>query len=288
MLIRYSYKVLLGGLEVFISPMLLQKLEEPFDDDSYITELKLDGIRIIWTKFNDKVKIYTRHNNEVTSKFPELINIPLPNGTAIDGELIVSDFQGKPDFEAVMERFMSKNSQHNVSLSVFDVIYLNQEKVTNLPLLGRKEILENLIKEDTPLLNKVQWVEGNGKKYFELVKTLDLEGIVQKRKNSTYQINKRSKDWLKVINYKYEDVFIAGLRKDKFGLLLNFEDGTYAGVMEFMTTINRKEFYRKYKDLISDENEKFIYLKPKLKANIKYRNLTKKGLLRIPSFVKWL
>lgn len=273
---------------MFISPMLLQKLEEPFDDDSYITELKLDGIRIIWTKFNDKVKIYTRHNNEVTSKFPELINIPLPNGTAIDGELIVSDFQGKPDFEAVMERFMSKNSQHNVSLSVFDVIYFNQEKVTNLPLLGRKEILENLIKKDTPLLNKVQWVEGNGKKYFELVKTLDLEGIVQKRKNSTYQINKRSKDWLKVINYKYEDVFIAGLRKDKFGLLLNFEDGTYAGVMEFMTTINRKEFYRKYKDLISDENEKFIYLKPKLKANIKYRNLTKKGLLRIPSFVKWL
>ena len=166
-------------------------------------------------------------------------------------------------------------------------MYFNGDKVTGLPLLDRKEILGDLITEDTPLINKVQWVEGNGTQYFDLVKQLDLEGTVQKRANSTYQINKRSNDWLKVINYKHDIVYIAGLRKDKFGLLLNFEDGKYAGVMEFMTAKNRKEFYDQYKDFIMEENDKFVYLHPQLKAKVKYRNLTKRGLLRIPSFVEW-
>jgi DNA ligase-1 len=58
--------------------------------------------------------------------------------------------------------------------------------------------------------------------------------------------------------------------------------------LEFVPTSNRKEFYRQYKDFIVKENDKFIYLNPKLKCRVKYRNLTKKGLLRIPSFVQWV
>lgn len=92
----------------------------------------------------------------------------------------------------------------------------------------------------------------------------------------------------KVINYQYQDVYISGLRKEEFGLLLNFEDGNYAGLMEFVPASNRKEFYKQYRDFIIEENDKFVYLDPKLKVKVKYRNLTKKGLLRIPSFVDWV
>jgi DNA ligase-1 len=266
--------------------MLLHKKECPFDDDSFLTELKLDGFRTIWTKFDNKVRIYTRHN-EITSKFPELVDLPLPNGIMLDGEIIVTDNKGRPDFESAMERFMSKKSGHEISYNVFDIIYFNGEKITGLPLLDRKEILEKVVTEDTPLLNKVKWIEGNAEQYFELIKQYDLEGIVQKLADSTYQINKRSHDWLKVINYKYENVYISGLRKDEFGVLLNFQNGKYAGLMEFMAPQGRKELYKKYKDFIVEENNKFVYLNPKLKARVKYRNLTKKGLLRIPSFVEW-
>lgn len=52
--------------------------------------------------------------------------------------------------------------------------------------------------------------------------------ILFKKSNSKYQIYKRSHDWLKVINYKFKHV---GLRKGKFGLLLSFEDGSYAGLI---------------------------------------------------------
>lgn len=47
---------------MFLAPMLLQKIDYPFDDDSYITELKLDGIRLILSKFHNKVRLFTRHN----------------------------------------------------------------------------------------------------------------------------------------------------------------------------------------------------------------------------------
>ena len=182
---------------------------------------------------------------------------------------------------------MSRKSEHQISFSVFDVIYHKGERVTDLPLLERKEILNDLISEDTPLFNKVQWIDGNALQYFEAIKQHELEGIVQKKADSKYQINKRSHDWLKVINYQYEDVYISGLRKDEFGLLLNFDNGRYAGLLEFMSQVNLKEFYKQYRDYIVEENDKFIYLDPKLKAKVKYRNLTKKGLLRIPSFVEW-
>jgi DNA ligase-1 len=220
--------------------------------------------------------------------FPELIDLNVPSGTVLDGEIIVSDNEGKPDFEAVMERFKSKKSQHKITFCVFDILYFNNEKITSKPLLDRKEILSKAIPEDNSLLTKTNWMLGNGESYFELVKQLDLEGTVLKRANSKYQTGKRSMDWLKVINYKYANVYVSGLRKDEFGLLLNFEDGSYAGLLEFMPLANRKELYKVHNILIVKENDKFKYLEPKLKMNVKYRNLTSQGLLRIPSFVEWV
>ncbi|MFO1442904.1 ATP-dependent DNA ligase [Bacillus sp. Bva_UNVM-123] len=273
---------------MFISPMLLHKSNVPFDNNDWISELKLDGFRCLWTKFNNKVKIYTRHNNEITSMFPELINLEVSDGTVLDGEIIVSNNEGKPDFEAVIERLKSKKSQHKITFCVFDILYSENKRVTYMPLLDRKEILSQAIPVDSSLLTKTKWTLGKGESYFDLVKQLDLEGIVLKRASSIYQIDKRSKNWLKVINYKYANVYVCGLRKDEFGLLLNFEDGSYAGLLEFMPPSNRKEFYKVHSNLIIKENDKFKYLNPKLKMSVKYRNLTSQGLLRIPSFVEWV
>ncbi|WP_156422717.1 hypothetical protein [Bacillus sp. FJAT-29937] len=43
-----------------------------------------------------------------------------------------------------------------------------------------------------------------------------------------------------------------------------------------------------YKEYIIEETDQWIYLKQAIKLDVKYRNLTKKGLLRIPSFNKWV
>lgn len=59
--------------------MLLHKSNEPFDDPDYISELKLDGIRLIVSKMDDQMKLYTRHHNDVTALFPELHSIDIPD-----------------------------------------------------------------------------------------------------------------------------------------------------------------------------------------------------------------
>jgi DNA ligase 1 len=274
---------------MFISPMLLHKTDEPFDHDDYITELKMDGFRLTYSYIEDK-KLYTRHNTDITNRFPELLNLNIPTGTVLDGEVIITDSSGKPDFEAVMSRFSMFNSdkvkylaKHEpVSLVVFDVLYHKGEKVIHLPLYKRKEILDEIISVNTPILSKVMSIESNGTTLFELIKEQNLEGIVLKKKDSTYEIGKRSHSWLKVINYQYANVFVNGYRKDKFGWLLSYGDGNYAGIMEL--GVPKEERNKVYRMAKNGENDKFVFIEP-ISCNVKYRNITKTGLLRLPSLV---
>jgi DNA ligase 1 len=57
---------------MFLSPMLLQRSAEPLDQDGYISELKLDGIRMIYSNM-EQLRLYTRHNNNVSQKVPRTL-----------------------------------------------------------------------------------------------------------------------------------------------------------------------------------------------------------------------
>ncbi|WP_141431918.1 RNA ligase family protein [Bacillus sp. 03113] len=272
---------------MFISPMLLHKLDAPFEDSKYLTELKLDGIRLIYSADNaGKVRLYSRHKNEITAKFPELTALDIPPGTVLDGELIATDNEGKPDFEAAMSRFMSSRDTTPISFVAFDVIHHEGKRVTSRPLLERKELLAELIPTDSALLAKTQFVEGHGAAYFDAVKDQSLEGIVLKRKDSRYEVGKRSNSWLKVINYQYADVFVTGYRKKEFGWLLSDADGRYLGVMELGVPASEKS--RVYRIPIAKSTDDYSYLVSPIKCRVKFRNYTKAGLLRLPSFVSWL
>jgi DNA ligase 1 len=275
---------------MFVSPMLLERIEEPFNSDDYIAELKLDGIRLLLSKFNNKIRLFTRHNNEVTALFTELYeNLDfLPDGTILDGELIVPEDNGSPNFEYVMERFRSKKSRHFIQFCVFDIIYYKGKKVVDLPLMKRKELLMN-IEFDQKRIVPVQWIEGNGLPYFNAVLERDLEGIVLKKKDSKYEINRRSNNWLKVINYKYQDVLITGmLKKEQSFILSTLDNGRHIGVMEFIPSIERKKIYTQLKNIETDETDNIVRFNKGIPCNVKFRNWTRNGKLRIPSFHKWI
>ena len=195
---------------MFISPMLLHKIDIPFDDDNWLSELKLDGIRFLYSTMSG-VNFYTRHENEVTERFPELITSQIPKGTILDGEIIISSEDGKPNFKGLMSRFLSSSSRRTPTLSrtkpvtfcAFDVVYYKGKKISHLPLSERKEILNDILPENLPLITKVPSIKGNGTVLLDLVMQQNLEGIILKRKDSKYEIGKRSHNWLKVINSKY-------------------------------------------------------------------------------------
>jgi DNA ligase 1 len=90
------------------------------------------------------------------------------------------------------------------------------------------------------------------------------------------------RSWLKVINYQYEDLGITGL--GEFGFLLSSLDGKQAELMEFMPLAEQKKLKRQIQ--ATKDNDKFTFIEP-FPCQVKYRKLTKAGLLRLPSFVKW-
>jgi len=281
---------------MFVEPMLLGKREEPFDDDRYIFQPKIDGHRLILSRTAGQVRLYTRHNNDVTLQYPELHNVPVDGDVdvVLDGEVARMDETGWIDFEAVMERFrLTKQERISeaartmpVHYYVFDVLHYNGEDVRGWPLTDRLALLSD-ITSSNPHYSNVLTVPGAGIALFNTVKERRLEGIVAKRKSSVY-VGRRSENWLKIINYEYADVHIAGYRKGDFGWLAHI-DGRPAGVIELaVPAAHKKAFYNVARTLVTGEDRNFVYVQPRIKARVRFRNYYKSGMLRTPEFVEFV
>lgn len=263
---------------MFIRPMLLEEIAKPFENDSWITELKFDGIRLLYSQFSG-TKLFSRSTRDWTASFPEIIIPDLPDGTLLDGEVIVPNTEGKPDFERLLRRMHSNKSDIEVMYCVFDILYYKWQNIMTYPLIERKAILNRLIKKNRENIFVVPFIFGNAIKYFDSVKTADLEGIVQKKKDSIYVPGRRVKSWLKIINYKYEIVQIVAIRKNKYGLLVAYLNNIHAGTIEFLSNCHKRELQQKIN--VKKETEGFLWIEPVL-CRVKYRNKTSTGKLRLP------
>lgn len=279
-----------------MAPMLLGKREDPFDDDLYVFQPKIDGHRLILARTTGQVRLYTRHNTDVTRQYPELHNVPVIDGVDIvlDGEVARMDETGWIDFELVMKRFGLKSDRKinaavrtmPVHYYVFDVLHYNGADVRGWPLTDRLSLLSSILTPN-PFYSEMLTVMGEGKALFDSIKDRHLEGIVAKRKDSVY-VGRRSNDWLKIINYQYADVHIAGWRKEEFGWLAQI-DGRPAGVIELAVPPEHKRaFYGVASTIVTGEDRNFVYVQPRIKARVRFRNYYKSGMLRSPEFVNFV
>jgi len=281
---------------MFFSPMLLQKTESPVSDDTYVCELKLDGIRLVLSNTTNGIRCWTRHGTPCVDRFPELGGLKLPPHVVLDGELVATDERGHPDFEAVMRRFQTTDRRKiapllkslPVQYCVFDILMFDGRDITKLPLSTRKRILHEVIQEQ-PYLTLVRSFPGSQAQIlFNLIKEQGLEGIVLKKKESPYQVGKRSPDWLKVINYQYHHVRLIGLKKGEFGWLVGVEENGRvrpAGMIEFPPPEDARRAVKSVLDHAkAGEDRNYIYLRPDIKIIIKSRGWTKHGMLRTPVF----
>jgi len=192
------------------------------------------------------------------------------------------------------------------TLIVFDILHKDGEDLINLPLIERKKILEEVVEENERIVIST-YVIGKGKKFFEEVKKRGLEGVMAKKLDSTYQLGKRSKDWLKIKYLKTLDCIICGFtegtgwREEYFGALLcgiyyqgkllyigrvgtgwNEED-----LKQLTSLLKKLEIDKNPFDVFEEEPsivEKVHWVKPKLVAEIKFMNLSKDLKMRAPSF----
>lgn len=274
---------------MFMPPMLLEYAinNEPFDDDRYLAQLKLDGIRLLVSKMNN-LRLYTKHT-DATNRFPELHNPPIEKGTMLDGELIVTDEDGKPDFEACLNRFNSKKAKHHIQYCAFDILWYQGENVTRLPLEKRLELLDSAFVE-TEYYKKMRTIEGSAIKFFDIVKAAGLEGIVLKRKTSPYLTTGgghsiRSWSWQKVLNYHFSEVVITGYSRDH-KWLIGSREGTRIKPMGLLhlgvTGKHRKKVWPVLLQSKIGESGQFVFVDPLVRCLVKHRAFYKSGFMRLP------
>lgn len=151
-----------------IKPMLLQAASEPFDSSDHIFEWKVDGVRCILFYTNGEVRLQSKTGKDCTRNFPELWELAVAADEVIlDGEVTVL-LNGRPDFEAVMARYLSgarKISQLVKTTPAFyvvwDILWHNGRSVMDLPLMARKKLLDNVL-NDSDTVKKIDWVDKEG------------------------------------------------------------------------------------------------------------------------------
>jgi DNA ligase 1 len=248
---------------------LPQSLGEP---NEWLAEWKWDGIRGQLIKRNDTAFVWSRGEELVTEKFPEYETLfnALPNGIALDGEIIPA-IEDKPlPFAQLQTRIGRKNITKKilqdvpVCFFVYDILEFNGEDIRTKPLAERRTLLESIVTninneriQLSPIIHFNTWeqlTEIRKESRAQLA-----EGIMLKRKSSAYQTGRKRGDWWK---WKIDPLVIDAV-------MIYAQKGSG----------RRSNLYTDYTFAVKDGDK----LVPFAKA---YSGLTDKEIAQVDAFVK--
>lgn len=298
-----------------ISPMLAYSCD-PFDSPRYIFEIKWDGTRCILFIRGKEVRLQNRRLIDITFRYPEfskIYNEIKARNTILDGGIVVFS-EGIPNFNKLQQReHISDPFKINLfsqrmpaTFVVFDILYFNDKKYLQTELIERKEILKNILREPFYMMES-KYIKEKGKAYFKEVVGYGFEGVMAKSINSPYLIGKRSRYWLKIKKKYSEECYIVGytkgrgVREEVLGSLAiaTFTEGkwVYRGKVGsgFDEEILR-ELSEKLKKLrvdsptipILEKVRGVLWVKPELRCEVIYQEMTEKKEFRAPVFKRLL
>lgn len=288
-----------------IAPMLIAHNKPAFDDENYIYELKWDGVRCVAYLDRDGVVLRNKRNKDVTVIYPELSQIhkQVRKRCILDGEVFCM-VGGKPAFAEMQRRALMTHpfriqlaaEKLPVSFVAFDLLYLDKEQHTLTPLIERKAMLQNTVKENERLAVS-RYVDGQGIKLYEAAAAQGLEGIVAKRKNSLYFFGKETKDWIKCKALLDDDFIVCGYYfkgRNFISVILGqyvsggiaYQSHVVMGVskadfklMEAAASTSKGEYYATFPDFDGAR-----WLEPALVCRVEFMERTRRGGLRQPVF----
>jgi DNA ligase D-like protein (predicted ligase)/DNA ligase D-like protein (predicted 3'-phosphoesterase) len=285
-----------------LKPMLATLIREPFDHPDWLFEVKWDGYRALAEIQEGKVALHSRNQTSLHKKFFPIVESLQKLGfeAALDGEIVVVDDQGRPDFQMLQN--YQKSGRGPLLYYVFDLLFFQGHDLTNLPLLKRKEILKKILPADRHLkFSDHVWEEGV--LFFRVVKEKGLEGIMAKHSQSTYRPGQRSRQWLKIKTQLTQESVMAGFTEPQggrkyFGSLVlgAYEGGEliyigHSGGGFGGETL--KEIHEKLQPLIQPKcpfkveppsHTPVTWVKPKLVCEVTFAGWTEEGVMRQPVF----
>ena len=298
-------------LKSFIKPMLATLTKTPFDDPGWLYEIKWDGYRAIAEVEDGNVRFYSRNGLDFSDRFPAIMQAlkKIKHKAILDGEVVLLNEKDLPDFQKL--QYYENHLNYPLVYYVFDLLELNGQNIEKVSLIERKELLKKLLKTNRTI-RYCDHIEEHGIAFLEKAKEQGLEGIIAKRKDSTYARDTRSNEWLKIKNVQSTEVVIAGYTEPKggrshFGSLViankkrgangrpgkeweyrgrvgtGFSSALLASLMKKMKPLETNESPFREKVAV---NGKVTWLKPKLVADIGYSEVTRDRIFRHPVFLR--
>ncbi len=281
------------------------------DGDVWLHELKFDGYRAVAFFENGKVRLVSRNGNDWTARFRNVADaletLPIKNAI-LDGEVVALDETGRTNFQQLQNQ-LKRGDDDSLVEYLFDVPHYEGFDLTQTPLVDRKPVLARLVHSANPknegAFRYSDHIQGQGEAVLQNACRSQMEGIISKRADSTYQ-QYRTSSWLKVKCLKQQEFVIGGYSKPEgsrvgFGaLLLGYHDHgklIYAGrVGTGFTTQSLRELAAELKKRridspqfknppIGSERRGVTWVKPELVAEVEFTEWTSDGRLRHPSFL---
>jgi len=203
-----------------IHPMLATSIDEPFDNPEWLFEIKWDGYRAVAFIKDGEVRLVSRNQNNLTGQFAELGDLPksVKADTAVlDGEIVALDDEGRPSFSLMQQRTgfqppgkkrLPRREGVPVLYYAFDLLYFDGYDLRKVPLEKRKELLQSILDGSGVARFSDHYAE-KGRDLFAAARQRGLEGILAKKRDSTYQ-EERSRDWLKIKITQTQECVIGG------------------------------------------------------------------------------
>jgi len=197
-----------------VRPMLAKLVDEPFDREGWLFEVKWDGYRAIAEIEGKTVALYSRNGLSFEAAFAPIVkSLAKINRRAIlDGEVVVLDEQGRSNFQALQNfiRFQSGTLVYYV----FDLLALDGKDLRSEPLRVRKASLEKIVRK-LPNVHVSEHIERHGEAMFQEAMKWGLEGIIAKKADSQYREGERNGSWLKIKVRQRQEAVICGYTPPK-------------------------------------------------------------------------
>ncbi|AKF50856.1 MULTISPECIES: DNA ligase D [Pseudomonas] len=291
-----------------LSPQLATLVEAPPAGD-WLYEIKFDGYRMLTRIEGADVRLFTRNGHDWTERLPELVKALKGmklRDSWFDGEVVVLDEQGLPDFQGLQNAFDAGNSK-DILYYLFDMPFLSAEDLREVPLEQRRDALKHVVDaQKSRLLRYSDAFQAGHQDIVASAAAMGLEGVIGKRAGSAY-VSKRNADWIKLKCRLRQEFVVVGYTapqgsRSAFGALLLAvnagEDGlVYAGrVGTGFTEVSLEQLHKQLKKLqrkdsplakkLSASQARGVqWVEPKLVCETEFAQWTREGIVRQAAFV---
>jgi len=302
----------------FVEPMKAQLVSQLPKGKEWLYEVKFDGVRALALKQASHLSLISRSGKDLGAKYSSIIeavsSIPAEEAV-LDGEVVAVDAEGRSAFQ-LLQSFQTTGSKPRLFYYVFDMLQLDGKSLLALPLWQRKALAKKLTEDVHPQLRFSDSIRADSARLVKAMQARGLEGLVGKKRDSTYEPGRRSGAWIKFKWTNEQEFVIGGYTRPQgarshFGAILvgyyegdelRFASKVGTGFNETTLRLLYTEFQKlaskecPFTDLPEQrsastgglsraEMRRCTWVRPKLVCQVRFAEWTRDGHLRQPAYL---